>query len=143
MPCHALGFPAFPCWDADLSPRGVCISATHLAPCISQTSLTFPSFCRTIRVVTMNFVDVQPKSFLDYAWTSPSPSVTTAPKPSKTSRKQNRCCDQCRKGKRACDAAILEDTLLETSNTGSSPSVFHYSGNSRLHTSGFMDRLTF
>ncbi|ENI03249.1 hypothetical protein COCC4DRAFT_51704 [Bipolaris maydis ATCC 48331] len=76
----------------------------------------------------MNFVDVQPKSFLDYAWTSPSPAAVTATnKPSKTSRKQNRCCDQCRKGKRACDAAILEDTLLETSRTGASPTVFHYS----------------
>ncbi|EUC30613.1 hypothetical protein COCCADRAFT_7380 [Bipolaris zeicola 26-R-13] len=76
----------------------------------------------------MNFVDVQPKSFLDYAWTSPSSAAVTATsKPSKTSRKQNRCCDQCRKGKRACDAAILEDTLLETSRTGASPTVFHYS----------------
>ncbi|KAJ4362393.1 hypothetical protein N0V83_010486 [Neocucurbitaria cava] len=42
-------------------------------------------------------------------------------KPSKTSRKQNRCCDQCRKGKRACDAAILEDTLLDTNKSGGNP----------------------
>ena len=76
----------------------------------------------------MNFVDVQPKSFLDYAWTSPTPPAMSAPKPSKTSRKQNRCCDQCRKGKRACDAAILEDSLLDTSKSGDHPSVFHYSG---------------
>ncbi|CAE7022673.1 hypothetical protein P3342_005092 [Pyrenophora teres f. teres] len=75
----------------------------------------------------MNFVDVQPKSFLDYAWTSPSSAVMPTAKPSKTSRKQNRCCDQCRKGKRACDAAILEDTLLETSKSGANPTVFHYS----------------
>ncbi|CAG5181449.1 uncharacterized protein ALTATR162_LOCUS9768 [Alternaria atra] len=75
----------------------------------------------------MNFVDVQPKSFLDYAWTSPSSAAMAATKPSKTSRKQNRCCDQCRKGKRACDAAILEDTLLETSKSGTTPTVFHYS----------------
>ncbi|RYN42644.1 hypothetical protein AA0113_g6660 [Alternaria arborescens] len=75
----------------------------------------------------MNFVDVQPKSFLDYAWTSPSSAAMAATKPSKTSRKQNRCCDQCRKGKRACDAAILEDTLLETSKSGATPTVFHYS----------------
>ncbi|KAH7355785.1 hypothetical protein BKA66DRAFT_575125 [Pyrenochaeta sp. MPI-SDFR-AT-0127] len=75
----------------------------------------------------MNFVDVQPKSFLDYAWTSPSPAAVTTIKSSKTSRKQNRCCDQCRKGKRACDAAILEDTLLDATKTGGSPTVFHYS----------------
>ncbi|KAI8932071.1 hypothetical protein NX059_010959 [Plenodomus lindquistii] len=75
----------------------------------------------------MNFVDVQPRSFLDYAWTSPSASATKAAKPSKAGRKQNRCCDQCRKGKRACDAAILEDTLLDTTKSGSNPTVFHYS----------------
>ncbi|PSN65970.1 hypothetical protein BS50DRAFT_588759 [Corynespora cassiicola Philippines] len=78
----------------------------------------------------MNFVDVQPKSFLDYAWTTPSPAPASTAKPSKTSRKQNRCCDQCRKGKRACDAAILEDTLLDASGTSASnPTVFHYSDN--------------
>ncbi|KAJ4984866.1 C6 zinc finger domain-containing protein [Stagonosporopsis vannaccii] len=75
----------------------------------------------------MNFVDVQPKSFLDYAWTSPTPPAMSTPKPSKTNRKQNRCCDQCRKGKRACDAAILEDSLLDASKSGDHPSVFHYS----------------
>ncbi|KAF1933236.1 uncharacterized protein M421DRAFT_192390 [Didymella exigua CBS 183.55] len=75
----------------------------------------------------MNFVDVQPKSFLDYAWTSPTPPALSAPKPLKTSRKQNRCCDQCRRGKRACDAAILEDSLLDESKSGDHPSVFHYS----------------
>ncbi|KAF2188893.1 hypothetical protein K469DRAFT_626628 [Zopfia rhizophila CBS 207.26] len=78
----------------------------------------------------MNFVDVQPQSFLDYAWTTPSPAPASIAKPSKTSRKQNRCCDQCRKGKRACDAAILEDTLLDTSappTSGGNPTVFHYS----------------
>ncbi|KAF2873804.1 hypothetical protein BDV95DRAFT_541173 [Massariosphaeria phaeospora] len=76
----------------------------------------------------MNFVDVQPKSFLDYAWTSPSPAPTNNAKASKTSRKQNRCCDQCRKGKRACDAAILEDTLLDSNGSSdSTPAVFHYS----------------
>ncbi|KAF2632929.1 hypothetical protein BU25DRAFT_470993 [Macroventuria anomochaeta] len=68
-----------------------------------------------------------PKSFLDYAWTSPTPPAMSAPNPSKTSRKQNRCCDQCRKGKRACDAAILEDSLLDASKSGDHPSVFHYS----------------
>ncbi|KAF1830086.1 hypothetical protein BDW02DRAFT_508436, partial [Decorospora gaudefroyi] len=46
-------------------------------------------------------------------------------KPSKTSRKQNRCCDQCRKGKRACDAAILEDTLLETNKSRGNPTLIH------------------
>ncbi|KAF2851456.1 hypothetical protein T440DRAFT_422877 [Plenodomus tracheiphilus IPT5] len=75
----------------------------------------------------MNFVDVQPRSFLDYAWTSPSAGVMKPAKPSKAGRKQNRCCDQCRKGKRACDAAILEDTLLDTSKSGGNPTVFHYS----------------
>ncbi|KAH7083688.1 hypothetical protein FB567DRAFT_594210 [Paraphoma chrysanthemicola] len=75
----------------------------------------------------MNFVDVQPKSFLDYAWTSPSPTALTAVKSSKTSRKQNRCCDQCRKGKRACDAAILEDALLDDNKGGANPPAFHYS----------------
>ncbi|CAO2655213.1 Nn.00g102770.m01.CDS01 [Neocucurbitaria sp. VM-36] len=76
----------------------------------------------------MNFVDVQPKSFLDYAWTSPTPAAAMeSTKPSKTNRKQNRCCDQCRKGKRACDAAILEDTLLDTNRSGGNPTVFHYS----------------
>lgn len=76
----------------------------------------------------MNFVDVQPKSFLDYAWTSPSVVGMQAAKPLKAGRKQNRCCDQCRKGKRACDAAILEDTLLDTNSTGVNPTTFHYSG---------------
>jgi hypothetical protein len=76
----------------------------------------------------MNFVDVQPNSFLDYAFTSPTPNLMTATKSSKTGRKQNRCCDQCRKGKRACDAAILEDALLEDNKTGESPTTFHYSG---------------
>lgn len=41
---------------------------------------------------------------------------------------RNRCCDQCRKGKRACDAAILEDALLEDNKTKSQPTSFHYSG---------------
>ena len=77
----------------------------------------------------MNFVDVQPSSFLDYAWTSPVPTTNPVPKSSKTSRKQNRCCDQCRKGKRACDAAILEDTLLDKpGSSAANPAVFHYSG---------------
>lgn len=78
----------------------------------------------------MNFVDIQPNFSLDYAWTSPSrsPAVMNTTKPSKASRKQNRCCDQCRKGKRACDAAILEDTLLDDGKIGERPSTFHYSG---------------
>ena len=108
--------------------RGVCISARHLSVSICHSSRTFPSFRLTTRATAMNFVDVQPKSFLDYAWTSPSAAAMPTTKPSKTSRKQNRCCDQCRKGKRACDAAILEDTLLETSKSGANPTVFHYSG---------------
>jgi hypothetical protein len=84
----------------------------------------------------MNFVDVQPDSFLDYAFTSPTPNVMTTMKSSKTGRKQNRCCDQCRKGKRACDAAILEDALLEETKTGESPTTFHYSGKApTLHKS--------
>ena len=76
----------------------------------------------------MNFVDVQPKSFLDYAWTSPTPPAMNTTKLSTTSRKQNRCCDQCRKGKRACDATILEDSLLDATYSESPPTVFHYSG---------------
>jgi hypothetical protein len=76
----------------------------------------------------MNFVDVQPDSFLDYAFTSPTPNLMATTKSSKTGRKQNRCCDQCRKGKRACDAAILEDALLEETKRGESPTTFHYSG---------------
>ncbi|KAF2646475.1 hypothetical protein P280DRAFT_386887 [Massarina eburnea CBS 473.64] len=76
----------------------------------------------------MNFVDVQPESFLDYAWTSPTPAPSNIAKPTKATRKQNRCCDQCRKGKRACDAAILEDTLLGVNGpAGDSPTTFHYS----------------
>ncbi|KAF1970605.1 hypothetical protein BU23DRAFT_511123 [Bimuria novae-zelandiae CBS 107.79] len=76
----------------------------------------------------MNFVDVQPQSFLDYAWTSPSQAAATAPKSGRTNRKQNRCCDQCRKGKRACDAAILEDALLNgNGSSGDNPTTFHYS----------------
>ncbi|KAF2728807.1 hypothetical protein EJ04DRAFT_581094 [Polyplosphaeria fusca] len=76
----------------------------------------------------MNFVDVQPRSFLDYAWTTPSSAPASSAKTSKTSRKQNRCCDQCRKGKRACDAAILEDTLLDSNGASAgTPTVFHYS----------------
>ncbi|KAH5411813.1 hypothetical protein HBI23_172920 [Parastagonospora nodorum] len=75
----------------------------------------------------MNFVDVQPDSFLDYAFTSPSTNVITSAKPSRTSRKQNRCCDQCRKGKRACDAAILEDALLDDTKAKENPTTFHYS----------------
>ena len=98
----------------------------------------FPPSAVEIRFRTiMNFVDVQPQSFLDYAWTLPSPAATRAAKPSRTSRKQNRCCDQCRKGKRACDAAILEDVLLDENNSGGSPTVFHYSG--KLHFDGALD----
>ncbi|UPX14956.1 uncharacterized protein EKO05_0005425 [Ascochyta rabiei] len=92
-----------------------------------RLSLVFSCFRRPVRCKSMNFVDVQPKSFLDYAWTSPTPPVVIAPKLSKTSRKQNRCCDQCRKGKRACDATILEDSLLDASKSEDHPSVFHYS----------------
>ncbi|KAJ8111400.1 hypothetical protein OPT61_g5997 [Boeremia exigua] len=33
----------------------------------------------------------------------------------------------CRKGKRACDAAILEDSLLDASKSGEHPRIFHYS----------------
>ncbi|KAF2438961.1 hypothetical protein P171DRAFT_490413 [Karstenula rhodostoma CBS 690.94] len=74
----------------------------------------------------MNFVDVQPTSFLDYAWTSPAQAGANGSKSAtRTSRKQNRCCDQCRKGKRACDASILEDTLLN--GNGENPATFHYS----------------
>lgn len=76
----------------------------------------------------MNFVDVQPNSFLDYAFTSPAPDVMTTTKSSRTSRKQNRCCDQCRKGKRACDAAILEDALLDDTKAKEIPTAIHYSG---------------
>ena len=95
------------------------------------THLLKPIFDIESGLAAMNFVDVQPKSFLDYAWTTPSTSLTQATKPSKTSRKQNRCCDQCRKGKRACDAAILEDTLLDSNGSSNgSPNVFHYSGES-------------
>lgn len=90
----------------------------------------------------MNFVDVQPKSFLDYAWTSPTPPAMSTPKSSKTNRKQNRCCDQCRKGKRACDAAILEDSLLDASKSGDHPSVFHYSGELHLLHERHGTRLT-
>jgi len=121
-------FPAFPSWDVELAVRGVCISAATTFGPISL-SRTFASFRLRFPVAAMNFVDVQPKSFLDYAWTSPSGSAMTATKSSKTSRKQNRCCDQCRKGKRACDAAILEDALLDENNTaGGNPTSFHYSG---------------
>jgi hypothetical protein len=94
-----------------------------------EVSLFFYPNCDIVsRNAAMNFVDVQPKSFLDYAWTTPSPPISST-KISKTSRKQNRCCDQCRKGKRACDAAILEDTLLDNNGTSAgNPTVFHYSG---------------
>jgi hypothetical protein len=100
--------------------------------CITHPSRSFPLCRQRLRASAMNFVDVQPSSFLDYAWTSPSPSAAAmnASKSSKTSRKQNRCCDQCRKGKRACDATILEDTLLEGNTSGTSPTRFHYSGES-------------
>jgi hypothetical protein len=85
----------------------------------------------------MNFVDVQPNSFLDYAFTSPTPDVmTTSTKSSRTNRKQNRCCDQCRKGKRACDAAILEDALLDETKVKENPTAFHYSGKPRLALRG-------
>jgi hypothetical protein len=84
-----------------------------------------------IVAMALNFVDIQPQSFLDYAWTSPTPAPPIAAKSSRTSRKQNRCCDQCRKGKRACDAAILEDTLLDPHGMAGSPATFHYSGKSR------------
>jgi hypothetical protein len=39
---------------------------------------------------------------------------------SKTGRRQNRSCDQCRKGKRACDAALLDHNDLETALSPSS-----------------------
>ncbi|KAF2204132.1 hypothetical protein GQ43DRAFT_469332 [Delitschia confertaspora ATCC 74209] len=67
-------------------------------------------------------------SFLDHAWTGAYPKSNQPVKQSKAHRKQNRCCDQCRKGKRACDATILEDSLLETNgNCPKDQRVFHYS----------------
>jgi hypothetical protein len=140
---RALAFPANPNRSMDpprLNPiscsRGVvhekCQRRGSYFRCSVRRSLSLTYFRRTVRCKSMNFVDVQPKSFLDYAWTSPTPPAMSAPKPSKTSRKQNRCCDQCRRGKRACDAAILEDSLLDASKSGDHPSVFHYSG--ELHS---------
>ncbi|KAL5427571.1 hypothetical protein PMIN04_001333 [Paraphaeosphaeria minitans] len=90
----------------------------------------FPFFAFESWVAIMNFVDVQPTSFLDYAWTSPAQAGAQGPKSAtttttRTSRKQNRCCDQCRRGKRACDASILEDALLN--GNGEFPATFHYS----------------
>lgn len=111
---------------------GACVLASApSAPSVHvvERLFSFPNFDFESRAAAMNFVDVQPKSFLDYAWTSPAPATNT--KQSKTSRKQNRCCDQCRKGKRACDAAILEDTLLDQTGTSvANPTEFHYSGES-------------
>jgi hypothetical protein len=106
--------------------RGVPIDGQELF--LSSNFLTFSSFYPYFRVAAMNFVDVQPDSFLDYALTSPSTTVMNSTKSSRTSRKQNRCCDQCRKGKRACDAAILEDALLDDSKAGETATAFHYSG---------------
>jgi hypothetical protein len=135
----ALAFPANPNLGVDpprkLLARGCAMKCQRRGSYFRSSvrrSLSLSYFRRPVRCETMNFIDVQPKSFLDYAWTSPTPTVMSAPKPSKTSRKQNRCCDQCRKGKRACDAAILEDSLLDTSKSGDHPSVFHYSG--ELHS---------
>ncbi|KAL5377462.1 hypothetical protein DPSP01_009800 [Paraphaeosphaeria sporulosa] len=86
----------------------------------------FPFFAIVSWVAIMNFVDIQPTSFLDYAWTSPAQAGANGPKSAtRTNRKQNRCCDQCRKGKRACDASILEDALLN--GNGETPTTFHYS----------------
>jgi hypothetical protein len=117
-----------PSRGATLVARGARISAATTPVHHASSLLLFPLFALESRIVAMNFVDVQPKSFLDYAWTSPSPTALTAVKSSKTSRKQNRCCDQCRKGKRACDAAILEDALLDDNKGGANPPAFHYSG---------------
>ncbi|KAH7344283.1 hypothetical protein BKA66DRAFT_543748 [Pyrenochaeta sp. MPI-SDFR-AT-0127] len=75
----------------------------------------------------MSFVNVQGQPFLEMAWTPSFPTVADRMRPFKTSRKQTRCCDQCRKGKRACDAAILEDTLFDRNSSGASPTIFHYS----------------
>lgn len=110
--------------------RGVCITPA-LSRAILSTSRALSFSCHRFPTAAMNFVDCQPKSFLDYAWTSPSAATVKSTKPSKAGRKQNRCCDQCRKGKRACDAAILEDTLLDTNKSGGNPTVFHYSGEPR------------
>ncbi|ORY17070.1 hypothetical protein BCR34DRAFT_583837 [Clohesyomyces aquaticus] len=129
-----VAFPAFPRrngqGDVELTnARGVRISAT-VPPVALRESLSFfiPISILYPEIAAMNFVDSQPRSFLDYAWTTPSPAPGSIAKSSKTSRKQNRCCDQCRKGKRACDAAILEDTLLDNNgSSGDSPTVFHYS----------------
>jgi hypothetical protein len=108
--------------------RGVCISAAATACLVKQLLVPFPFSAITSETATMNFVDVQPDSFLDYAYTSPAPNVMATTRSSRTGRKQNRCCDQCRKGKRACDAAILEDALLEDHKKGENPTTFHYSG---------------
>lgn len=68
-------------------------------------------------------------SFLDHAWVAQSPIATQPSKTARTHRKQNRCCDQCRKGKRACDATILEDSLLDANPPcGRDQKLFHYSG---------------
>lgn len=138
----ALAFPANPNRDIDpptLNPVGCSRGVAHKCQrrgsyfgSSVECSRSLSYLRRSVRHETMNFVDVQPKSFLDYAWTSPTPPPMSVPKPSKTNRKQNRCCDQCRKGKRACDAAILEDSLLDASKSGEHPSIFHYSG--ELHS---------
>ncbi|PGH26543.1 hypothetical protein AJ80_01857 [Polytolypa hystricis UAMH7299] len=44
-------------------------------------------------------------------------------------RRQNRSCDQCRKGKKACDAAVREDTR-KSNNKAQSPSTSHGSPDS-------------
>jgi hypothetical protein len=119
--------PHLPSWECGASDaRGVHISSIDRLSMAQSRQLS--SFCLCIRVTVMNFVDVQPDSFLDYAFTSPSPNVMTSTKSSRTNRKQNRCCDQCRKGKRACDAAILEDALLDDTKAKGNSTAFHYSG---------------
>lgn len=51
-----------------------------------------------------------------------SPNVQSASKPELPRRRQNRSCDQCRKGKRACDAAIVGKTSSPISSSTSNGS---------------------
>ncbi|GAD96068.1 C6 zinc finger domain protein [Paecilomyces variotii No. 5] len=51
-----------------------------------------------------------------------SPNVQSTSRPELPRRRQNRSCDQCRKGKRACDAAIVGKTSASVSSSTSNGS---------------------
>jgi hypothetical protein len=89
----------------------------HLAPPGSQNKTLSLIFGMNDTYAYNTMLSTHPPGFRVYREVPASTSPPTAVEELKTSKKkkgghvrrQNRSCDQCRKGKRRCDAAVLRD----------------------------------